>query len=173
MNTNGCLQMLDSSLTDILLRIDQGSVFVEVLEKHKNSRIRIQTGTAEIELKKVGLYRLDSQSNRFYVFDGKAEILNNLEKATLKKGRSAVLSSDLKTYKFNMDQSDSFHEWVQRRSFVVYSRIKFARRREFMAQQMSGRRLLMEMDSFARQQMQLQQQQQWIESLQQRAPQGP
>jgi len=167
MDENGSLQMVNPSLTDTRLRIERGSIFIEIIEKYKNNKISIQMGTSVIELKKTGLYRLDSASPYLYVFNGKAEIRENRNRITVKQGKFADLNNNLEISKFDKDWKDTFRDWTAHRSFVIYHRIKLARMMEGMAQRMAGRRLMWEMENFARQQIQQQQQQQRLENLQQ------
>jgi hypothetical protein len=167
MDENGSLQMVNPSLTDTRLRIERGSIFIEIIEKYKNNKITIQMGTSVIELKETGLYRLDSALPYLYVFNGKAEIRENRNRATVKQGKFADLNNNLEISKFDKDWKDTFRNWTTQRSFVIYRRIRFARMRESMAIRMAGRRHMWELEHFARQQMQQQQQQQRLENLRQ------
>jgi len=177
MGESGSLQMVNPNITDTRLRIEKGSIFIEIIEKYKKNRISIQLGESVIELKEIGLYRLDSELQHLYVFNGKAEIRRNQKKATVKQGKFSDLDNNLKTSKFDKNQEDSLHTWMTHRSNVLYMRIKRARRMQDRRIHMETRNMMWQAEQLARRQVweqqrrqQQQQQQQQRNQTQQLTP---
>lgn len=167
MGENGSLQMVNPSLTDTQLRIEQGSIFIEVNEKHKHNKINIQLGQSFIELKDIGVYRLDSAPPHLYVFNGKAEVRKNQKKETVKQGKFTDLDSNLKILKFDRDWKDPLHDWAIHRSYLIYGKLKLARKMEAIGRQMAGWKQRRDLEYFAQQRIREQQQQQLQEDAQQ------
>jgi hypothetical protein len=133
----GRLRMEDSNPSDIQLFVDQGSIFVELIDKFDNQRIAIRLGDAVAELKEVGFYRLDSNPPRIRVYDGLAEILQQRKKAKVKPGKSADFIPRLKVSGFDIKQNDPWHVWAAQRSDILYGRIKKARNALLLQQRLA------------------------------------
>jgi hypothetical protein len=148
----GSLEMLDPDITDIRLRIETGSVFIEIIEEYENNKINIQLGTAGIELKETGLYRLDCMPPKLYAFNGKAEIQDENTKKTVKQGKFADLGNNIEISEFDRDRNDPFYKWTNQRSHVIFGRIRYARIMEGLERQRESMRLQWELDNLVRQQ---------------------
>jgi hypothetical protein len=129
MGENGSLRMESADLTNTQLLVEQGSVIIYVFEQIKGNRIKIRMGDTVTEPKQAGLYRLDSDAARLSVYQGKAEISLAGKKAAVKSGKSAVLSGNLKTAKFDLRKTDLLQENALRRSQLLYKEIREARLR--------------------------------------------
>jgi hypothetical protein len=133
----GRVRMEESTHTNIHLSVDQGSIFVDVIEKFENQRIAIRLGDAVAELKEIGSYRLDSNPPRLRVYEGLAEILQQRRKAKVKPGKSADLIPHLKVSGFDKKQNDPLHVWAGQRSHVLYGRIKKTRNALLLQQRLA------------------------------------
>jgi len=129
MGENSVLRMEDPSLTNIQLLVEQGSVLFEVSELAKKNNIRIRFGESIIEPRQAGVYRLDSGKSLLRVYAGKAEIRRASNKATVKQGKAALLTGNLKTSKFDVRQTDRLQEIAAQRSQILGRVILEARAR--------------------------------------------
>ena len=126
MGEEGVLRMEDTSLTNIQLRIERGSAVFEVFEQTKGSKFMIRCGETVIEPRQPGLYRLDSGESRLSVYAGKAEIRLAGKRATVKRGRVAILASDMKTSRLDVQKTDRLQEIAANRSQLLHSAIQEA-----------------------------------------------
>lgn len=117
------LRMGESTPTNIQLFVDQGSIYVEVIEKYENLKIEIRVADAIVELKEIGSYRVDCTPPRLRVNEGLAQISRNQRKVKVKPGKSAELIP-LKVRGFDNNPNDSLYIWASQRSNVLYGRIK-------------------------------------------------
>jgi hypothetical protein len=117
---NGLLRIEQNRLDDTRLTLVQGSALIEVVRWVKGNRIRISFLTTVIEVKKVGLYRLDAASGELRVYGGAVLVASRNNKTTIKMGRMVRLDRDLVPKKFDVDAADSLHEWAARRSFDLF-----------------------------------------------------
>ena len=122
----GVLRIEDAGLTNIQLLIERGSAVFEVFEQNKGSKFRVRFGEAVIEPRRPGLYRLDSEISQLSVYAGKAEILLAGKRETVKKGKAAILASDMKTSRFDVQKMDRLQEIAERRSQLLNSVIQEA-----------------------------------------------
>ena len=120
LGANSLLRMYQNRLVDTQLALDQGSAMIEVVEKSKESQIRIVFGAGLVEIKKKGLYRLDAGTREIRVYGGEARVAKKDQKAKIKKGKMVCLDDDLKTSKFDADAIDPLHQWAALRSFVLF-----------------------------------------------------
>jgi hypothetical protein len=131
MGEEGTLQMVDPSLTDTQLLLERGSIVIEIYEQTEQTdknTIRICSGGAVVELKKIGLYRVDSERPQLRVYEGKAQIQVGRTKTTVREGRAAVLDGKLKLSRFDMKKTEPLLEHATGRSAVLTGPIKEARR---------------------------------------------
>ena len=122
----GVLRIEDPSLTNIQLLIERGSAVFEVFEQNKGSKFRVRFGEAVIEPRQPGLYRLDSEISQLSVYAGKAEIRLAGKEKIVKKGKAAILDSDMKTSRFDVHKIDRLQEIAARRSQLLNSAIQEA-----------------------------------------------
>lgn len=136
MGNLGILQMEDTNLNNIQLRIDRGSMFIEIIEQIEDHTITLHAGNAEIQLSEIGIYRLDSDASQLRVYSGKAEIHLKNKKILATPGKLVNFADRLKTSRFSDKQSDSFNYWTAQRSQLLYGKIKEARKEAFMKKQL-------------------------------------
>jgi hypothetical protein len=135
MGENGRLRILDPGLTNMALRIENGSVLVEIIEVDKKNRLSLHLGESVIEFQNIGLYGLDVQPARLRVYEGEAAVLRMGKRRTVKHGRMAILAESLKSSKFKRKQTDALHLWAAQRSRILYDRIKAERAMELARRQ--------------------------------------
>jgi hypothetical protein len=140
LDNNAKLRMEDSSLTNILLQVEYGSVMVEIIEKSKNNRITMRFGDSVFTFEEIGVYRFDSKNPQLSVYEGRADIFGEKKKAKVKQGRKADLLHNLKLSKFDIRQRDQFRTWSDYRSGVLYGSIKAIRARQQMLQALENQR---------------------------------
>jgi hypothetical protein len=133
MGAKGSLRMENSSLTNIQLLVEQGSVVIYVFEQIKGNRIRIRFGEAVIEPKQAGFYRLDSGTCQFRVYVGKAAVQRAGHKTTVKRGKAALFAGKLKVSRFDVQQMDGLQSLAVQRSQLMYRQILDARIQESLA----------------------------------------
>jgi len=110
------IRMEDSSLDNTSLRLEHGSVLIEIFQIYEGNSIRLHFNNALIVFEREGLYRLDANRNQLSVYGGKAVVRNPCGKASVKGGRSLDLLT-LSIRKFNVGKKDAFHYWAAYRSF--------------------------------------------------------
>lgn len=135
MGEEGTLRMEDPSPADTQLLIERGSILVEIYVETKGNKIGIRCGETVVELKEVGLYRIDSGKPQLRVYEGKAAIQRAGIKATVKQGRAADFSGNLKVVRFDTKQTDTLYEHAMGRSYVLTGPIKEVRRQQLESQQ--------------------------------------
>jgi hypothetical protein len=117
---NASLRMKQNKLTNIQLELNQGSAFIEVFKKLKTDPIRIYISNSIMEIKKDGLYRIDSDPGIIRVYGGEAHITNGDKRIRIKKEKMLILDGPLKTMKFDPCSADALQKWAAQRSFVLY-----------------------------------------------------
>lgn len=117
---NSSVKMISNALSDTRLEVVNGSALIEVGELLPGNSITVVSGATEISLPKKGLYRIEADTARLRVYDGKAEVLKGEQKVTVKKGREVELDAPkLAAGKFDTKQTDAFYRWSGRRASYV------------------------------------------------------
>jgi hypothetical protein len=128
----GVIRIDDPSLTDPRLSVERGSALIKIYPQNKHSKITIRSGEAVIEMKKPGLYRIDT--GRVRVYEGRAQIQLAGHAATVKQGRTAVLDGSLKVSRSDIKQMDGLHQRATFRSLVLARPILEAQNAEMLKQ---------------------------------------
>jgi FecR protein len=115
------VKMINPSITNTQIGLEQGHAIVEVDEIHPENDIRISTSSSTIKLLKTGLYDFNLRESRLRVFDGKAAIVEGDGHTEVKGGHEFNLNDTtgkLKTYKFNKKQNEDgdLYRWSSLRS---------------------------------------------------------
>jgi len=118
---HGALRMLNTSLENTQVEMQQGSALVEVVEMPEGSDIHVMAGTARTGFKGMGLYRFEAGSNELRVFGGTAEVFAADRTAEAGRGRVVHLGGALSVSKFDPRKKDALHQWAARRSFLLYT----------------------------------------------------
>ncbi len=113
------VRMISSRLVDTRLELERGTVLLECLELPKDNAVTFVVGEATVSLRKQGLYRLDAAPPRLRVYDGEAVVESGSGRATLKRGRQAMLEGVLAAGKFDPKAGDALYRWSKRRSEYV------------------------------------------------------
>jgi hypothetical protein len=131
---NGSLRMVDQSLTDARLSLEQGSIYIEIIEKIKKNRVRVNLDTFVVEMKETGAYRLDYGTRQLYVYEGKAVIKGKRKEFKVKENtRISLPREDKEAMTKSQIPSDwraGVPRWVVYRSYVVYNRARSAQMME-------------------------------------------
>jgi hypothetical protein len=114
------LRMEQNRLKDTQLALEQGAALIEVVQKARENPIKVRFPTGVVEIKSVGLYRLDVKAHEFRVYGGAALIAIGNIKATIRNGRMARLEGNFQPMEFDVNASDPLHEWAARRSFNLF-----------------------------------------------------
>lgn len=110
------VQLLNASLTDTRLRLDQGSAMLEVDNLHRDNLIRMETGDGTVRILKNGLYRFDANPAEIQVLQGKVEATTQESAVNAGKHREVALESRLAVSKFKPAPDDDLSRWSRLRS---------------------------------------------------------
>ena len=116
LNENSTVKMVSNKLDATRLEVVHGSVIAEIIDMAKNSPVTLAFGGNVIELRKDGLYRIDSDQARLRVYDGEAFASGNGQTLTVKKGKEVVLGAVYAENSFDDKVGDEFSRWAQRRA---------------------------------------------------------
>src|SRR5215467_12568058 len=128
LDSQAAMKMLDNRLEDTQAELQKGTALIEVVQLPKNGRLQIKLGETATSFKGMGLYRFEADSLELRVFGGSAVVTAGDRKLDAGRGRMVWLSSALSVAKFNTKETDAFHDWAARRSFLLYSSSAEARR---------------------------------------------
>ena len=111
------IELLRDDITDAVIRLIRGSIYVDWKIGQKGATIDIQTTGASVLFSRGGLYRLDSAPalTRLRVYRGKARPANG---DAIGKGRQADLrlAEATQATRFDMGRRDFFDRWNARRA---------------------------------------------------------
>src|SRR5215471_4688882 len=128
LDSQAAMKMLDNRLEDSQAELQKGTAIIEVVQLPKDSRLQIKLGQTATSFKGMGLYRFQADSRELRVFGGTAEVTAGDQKLEAGRGRMVRLGSPPSSSKFNTKETDAFHDWAARRSFLLYSSSAKARR---------------------------------------------
>lgn len=102
------------------LELISGIFLLECMEIPRKSWIRLRHQDTAIEIRKPGLYRLDSATGEFRTFEGRAVLQQADRMVEVKKGRKVNLLALGQPVKFDRKREvDSFHTWSSYRSYDI------------------------------------------------------
>jgi hypothetical protein len=113
---NSEVRMISNRLSDTRLEVVSGSVLLECAELLKDNAVGLAFRDATIELRKDGVYRLDTEPARLRVYDGEAAVAQGGQVVPVKKGRALAFDGTLVAEKFNTKTGDPFFRWAGRRA---------------------------------------------------------
>lgn len=108
--------LMNASLTNTLLRLDQGAAMLEVDNLHKDNLIRFDIGSGMVTILKNGLYRFAANPGEVQVFDGKVEATSQDVRMKAGKHREVAFSPGPVISKFKPAQDDDLSRWSRLRS---------------------------------------------------------
>jgi hypothetical protein len=122
---NSTVQMVSPDLTHTEIRLDRGSVNVEVDQIYSQNTILVDFKNGQTQLLKAGLYSFDADNSTVRVFDGQAavypgaDLVAKVKPIDVKGGHQLALSGEpLKPQSFNKDmaQAEPLYKWSSLRS---------------------------------------------------------
>ncbi len=118
---NSSIRMLSTSLIDTRVEVLSGSAMIESNDVPKDNSIQLVYKKDAIQLRKQGLYRLDTEPARFQVFEGEAVVTDPSGQLTLHGGKQTSLAGVLMAENFNhkADDQDALYRWSDRRASYV------------------------------------------------------
>lgn len=117
---NSLLKLEQNMPTNTQLALERGSALIEVLQVIKGNRLVLRSSVTVIDIKKEGLYRLDSDSGEFLVYGGEAQVTNENGKNTIKARKMVRLEGNLASVKYDAIIDDPLHMWSAKRSFNLF-----------------------------------------------------
>jgi hypothetical protein len=128
LNESTSVRMVSNKLDATRLAVLRGSLLVEVIDMAKNAPIFLTLGSNALELRKDGLYRIDSDPSRLRVYDGEATATGNGQTLTVKKGQELSMGAVYAENHFDATTGDEFSRWAQRRAgYVATANVSSAR----------------------------------------------
>ncbi|HYG12277.1 MAG TPA: FecR family protein [Pyrinomonadaceae bacterium] len=121
--TSSTVEMLDTSLEHVRLRVADGSAIAEITADAKNSPTEIQTPHGPILLAKKGLYRVNVRRDATELMVRKGEVRVGSKEREIKVKKNEILtmsgSGDLVAYNkssFDKNSQDVFDTWSRERA---------------------------------------------------------
>ena len=128
---NSSFKMVSNQLADTRVEVLSGTAMLQVGELLPDNAITVLFHNSEVELKKRGLYRFDSDpAARLRVYEGESKIASGDKKPVeAKKGHEVVFDSDkLEARNFDTKETDAFYRWNERRDeYIAQANITSAR----------------------------------------------
>ncbi|HLH37777.1 MAG TPA: hypothetical protein VKX39_01405 [Bryobacteraceae bacterium] len=128
---NSSFRMVSNNLADTRVEVLSGTAMLQVGELLPDNAITVLFHNSDVELKKRGLYRFDSDpAARLRVYEGEARIASGDKKPVeAKKGHEVVFDSDkLEARNFDTKETDAFYRWNERRDeYIAQANITSAR----------------------------------------------
>jgi hypothetical protein len=115
LSENASLKMRQNKIKDVQLELTQGSALIEILAK--TNPISVHVSKSVIEMRKIGLYRLDSVPGALRVYGGDALAKNESKKINIKGGVMVNLDGEFAPAKFDPNVADALHRWAAHRSY--------------------------------------------------------
>lgn len=109
-------RLVNESLTDRRVRLEQGSAMLEVDNLHKDNSIIVEVGESSVRVSKEGLYRFETNPPLVEVLKGQVEATAGSLHRTAGKNHQLALSAELRSSKFKEDKSDELDRWSRLRS---------------------------------------------------------
>jgi hypothetical protein len=116
------LRMDYNELNDTRVKLEKGSALIEILQKAKKNRIRVQIAESVAEIEKEGVYRFDAGLHVLRVYKGRASALMGNSKNVLKNGRMTDFSDNSESARFDRKTADPLHQWAANRSLELFMR---------------------------------------------------
>jgi hypothetical protein len=116
LGSQSSFKMVSNLLSDTRLEVLSGTAIIEVDDMPKGNSVTVLYHDAKIIPLKHGLYRLDVSDNRFRVFDGEAQVIQNDQTAQVKAGHQIEFGSVFLASKFDRKYGDSLDSWAAGRS---------------------------------------------------------
>jgi FecR protein len=125
---DSAFKMIDSNLADTKLELLKGVAIVEVLEVVKDSLVTVHVGSAAVQFRKPGMFRLHaSEKSELLVYEGHAEVTLAGQRKSVKKGNAVSLENVTVARKFDAAKGDALHRWsIRRSSYMAMANVSAA-----------------------------------------------
>jgi hypothetical protein len=119
LDENSSFQMIQNKLANTRVKVLTGSALLEVSEILSENSITLLFGETEVVIVKPGVYRIDAAQSRLRVYDGEARVISGAQTVTAKRGKEVTLGALLVAGNFDTKATDSFHRWSARRAEYI------------------------------------------------------
>jgi hypothetical protein len=120
LDRHAAIRMIDGSLEDTQIQIQQGAALVEVIEIPKGNNVHVAVGPVRTSFKGIGLHRFDATSRQLRVFGGDAAVVADEAHVEASRGKLIHLDNSLSASKFSPRRKDDLLLWSANRSFQLY-----------------------------------------------------
>jgi hypothetical protein len=114
------VRLQNNELDRTQLDLEKGSVLIEVVTEIEGNRTLIRIAGSNVEIDQSGLYRLDADPGELRVYRGEAVVGKQGKTSVVKSGGIIYLNRLMRQEKFDVNSSDSLHQWAARRSFDLF-----------------------------------------------------
>ena len=123
---NSAVRMISDRLTDTKVELLYGSAMLDSTEAPENTGITLIFKERQVQIKKPGKYRIDSDPPQFRVFQGTAEIAGSGAPIVLLADQMAPLDGATIVKRFTEGSDDLLDIWSDERHFMVASSLSNA-----------------------------------------------
>jgi hypothetical protein len=116
LDANSRIQLVNASLTDTRLRLEQGAAMLEVDNLHRGNLIRVETGAGMTTILKNGLYRFAAAPASVEVFSGQVQAKAEDVQMKAGKHRQVAFAPVPTMSKFKSPPEDDLSRWSRLRS---------------------------------------------------------
>ena len=113
---NTSARLVNDSLTDTRVRLEQGSAVLEVNNLHKDNSITVEVGESSARVRTEGLYRFEANPPAVEVLKGEVEAIQGSLHRKAGKHHQLALNSELRNERFKEDKNDELGRWSRLRS---------------------------------------------------------
>ncbi|MEO8100205.1 MAG: hypothetical protein ABI811_21065 [Acidobacteriota bacterium] len=114
------LRMIDTSPGSPVVRLDEGTVLIEVSSMAK-AKIRVRVADSVTDLLKPGVYEFDAKAGSLLVYGGESSTLVSDVDERARTGQVVNLKEPVTPAKFDMTWQDGLFKWAALRSFQLYT----------------------------------------------------
>jgi hypothetical protein len=118
---NASLQMKQNKLDGTQLELNHGSALIEIAKKIEVNPISVYLSNGVIEIKKAGLYRIDSSPSKLRVYGGAARVIIGDKKTNVSRNMMVRLDGNLARSALDRYDVDELHRWAAQRSFLLFA----------------------------------------------------
>jgi hypothetical protein len=125
---NSEIRMVSPDIVAPQVEVTRGEAMVEADWVPTDARINVLEHGAQASIRKVGLYRFDSNGSRIQVIDGKLEVTENNQTKEFGKGKELTLTdAKLKPAGFDRKAEDDLYRWSSvRDSYLAEANVSTA-----------------------------------------------
>ncbi len=120
MDHNTSVKMVDPSLIDTHVELQRGTALIEVDQVASENHLNVTANGVNTQLVKKGIYQFQANPGLLSVYDGQAVVTQNDRSIEVKKGHALALgTAEVKTQKFDRDQTSALYDWSKLRAQYV------------------------------------------------------